>query len=156
MGTEIERKFLVREDRLPRAALTEGARFAQAYLSLDPTVRVRRSERPGHPPRAWLTVKGPGTLSRAEFEYEIPAEDAEAMIPLAVAALSKTRYRVTVGAHVWDLDHFHAPFAGLWLAEVELDHPDELFTRPDWLGDEVTDDPKYSNAAIALAGHRAR
>lgn len=156
MGTEIERKFLVHADRLALASLPEGARFAQAYLSLDPTVRVRRAERPGQPPRAWITVKGPGSLTRAEFEYEIPAEDARAMIPLAVAALSKTRYRVPFGAHVWDLDHFHEPFAGLWLAEVELSHPDEEFARPPWLAAEVTEDPQYSNAAIALAGHRLR
>lgn len=156
MGTEIERKFLVRAERLPKDALGRGARFAQAYLSLEPTVRVRRSEREGEPPRAWLTVKGPGSRTRAEWEYEIPPDDALAMIPLAVASLDKTRYRVPVGAHVWDLDLFHNPFAGLWLAEVELARPDEDFVRPPWLGDEVTDDPQYTNAAIALAGHRAR
>lgn len=156
MPIEIERKFLVREGLLRRELLTDGARFAQGYLSLEPTVRVRRSERRGAPARAWLTVKGPGSLSRAEFEYEIPAADAEAMFPLCVAVLSKTRYRVPVGAHTWDLDHFHEPFAGLWLAEVELKRPDEPFTPPPWIGEEVTEDPQYTNAAIALAGHRRR
>lgn len=151
MGVEIERKFLVRSELLPREALTDGARFAQGYLSLEPTVRVRRSEREGAAPRAWLTVKGPGAITRAEFEYEIPAADAAAMLPLCVAALSKTRYRLRVGAHTWDLDHFHEPFAGLWLAEVELDRADAPFERPAWLGDEVSDDPQYTNAAIALA-----
>ena len=155
-GLQIERKFLVDPSRVPAAAKTGGSRFAQGYLSLEPTVRVRRSERDDEPARPWITVKVPGGLSRAEFEYPIPADDATAMMDLCVAVLSKTRYRVPVGAHVWDLDAFDAPFPDLWLAEIELDRPDEHFTRPEWLGDEVTDDPRYSNAAIALAGHRRR
>ncbi|MFO0628186.1 MAG: CYTH domain-containing protein [Polyangiales bacterium] len=156
MGVEIERKFLVEAAKVPPSARTGGAHFAQGYLSLEPTVRVRLAEREGEAPRAWLTVKGPGGLTRAEFEYAVPPEDARAMLGLCVAMLSKTRYRVPFGAHIWDLDHFHAPFPDLWLAEVELAHPDEPFTRPAWLGAEVTDDPQYSNAAIALAGHRVR
>lgn len=156
MGVEIERKFLVDAAKVPLAARAGGSRFAQGYLSLEPTVRVRLAEREGEEARAWLTVKGPGGLTRAEFEYAIPPGDARAMLGLCVAAIAKTRYRVPVGAHVWDLDHFHDPFPDLWLAEVELDHPDEPFTRPAWLGEEVTDDPRYANAAIALAGHRLR
>lgn len=154
MGTEIERKFLVQSDRLPPAGLTHGARFAQGYLSLEPTVRIRLATRPGEAPQAWITVKGAGSLHRAEFEYPIPPDDATAMLGLCVAALSKTRYRVPVGDHVWDLDHFHDPFPDLWLAEVELEHPDESFVRPPWLGEEVTEDPRYANAALALAAHR--
>ncbi len=92
------------------AARAGGSRFAQGYLSLEPTVRVRLAEREGEEARAWLTVKGPGGLTRAEFEYPIPPGDARAMLGLCVAVLSKTRYRVPVGAHVWDLDHFHDPF----------------------------------------------
>lgn len=156
MGVEIERKFLVDAAKVPPEARAGGSRFAQGYLSREPTVRVRLAEREGEAARAWLTVKGPGSLTRAEFEYEIPEADARAMLALCGAVLSKTRHRVTVGAHVWDLDEFHAPFPDLWLAEVELSHPDEPFTRPAWLGAEVTDDPQYSNAAIALAGHRVR
>lgn len=156
MAIEIERKFLVDPAKVPAEVKVDGARFAQGYLSLEPTVRVRTSERADLAPRAWLTIKGPGGVTRAEFEYAIPVDDARAMLELCVAVLSKTRYRVPVGAHVWDLDEFHQPFAGLWLAEVELDRPDEPFTRPSWLGEEVTEDPRYSNAAIALAGHRLR
>lgn len=151
MGMEIERKFLVHDHLLPREALGEGTLFTQAYLALDPTVRVRIATQGALPPRAWLTIKGPGLRERAEFEYEIPAEDAAAMLPLCVARLTKTRHRLVFGAHAWDLDHFIDPHAGLCLAEVELSHPDEGFERPPWLGDEVTDDPHYANAALAVA-----
>ena len=106
MGTEIERKFLVDVARLPREALREGSRFVQGYLSLSPTVRVRVSERPGLPTEAWITVKGPGGLMRAEFEYAIPVDDARAMVLLCVASLRKTRFRVLVGDHVWDQKGF--------------------------------------------------
>lgn len=150
MGTEIERKFLVDVARLPREALREGSRFVQGYLSLSPTVRVRVSERPGLPAEAWITVKGPGGLMRAEFEYAIPVDDARAMVLLCVASLRKTRFRVLVGDHVWDLDQYHDRYEGLWIAEIELDEPDEDFVSPAWVTEEVTDDPGYTNAAIAL------
>jgi adenylate cyclase len=142
MGTEIERKFLVDVARLPREALREGSRFVQGYLSLSPTVRVRVSERPGLPTEAWITVKGPGGLMRAEYEYAIPVDDARAMVLLCVASLRKTRFRVLVGDHVWDLDQYHDRYEGLWIAEIELDEPDEDFTRPPWITEEVTDDPR--------------
>lgn len=150
MGTEIERKFLVDVACLPREALREGSRFVQGYLSLSPTVRVRVSERPGLPTEAWITVKGPGGLMRAEYEYAIPVDDARAMVLLCVASLRKTRFRVLVGDHVWDLDQFHDRYEGLWVAEIELDEPDEDFVRPSWVTEEVTNDPAYTNVAIAL------
>ncbi len=150
VAKEIERKFLVRVEQLPKGSLTEGARFVQGYLSVEPVVRIRLARRPGAPPRAWLTVKGPGSLSRDEFEYEIPPEDADAMVPLCVAVLHKTRWIVTVGDRRWEVDQYHERWDGLWIAEVELSHPDDAFERPDWLGQEVTDDPRYTNAAIAL------
>ena len=150
MGTEIERKFLVDAARIPRDALRDGARFVQGYLSISPTVRVRISERPGTAAEAWITVKGPGGILRAEFEYAVPVEDARSMVPLCIATLRKTRFRVLVGDHVWDLDQYHDRYEGLWIAEVELDDPDESFTSPTWTTDEVTEDPGYTNAAIAL------
>lgn len=151
MPQEIERKFLVAVERLPAEVLRDGARFTQGYLSTRPTVRVRLAERPGHPDAAWLTIKGPGGVSRAEYEYEIPAAHAREMVPLCVAVLHKTRYHVTVGDHVWDLDAYHEALDGFWLAEVELRRADEDFARPDWITDEVSHDPRYSNAALALA-----
>jgi CYTH domain-containing protein len=151
MKREIERKFLVRVDRLPANARVEGANIVQGYLSFDPSVRVRLA-RDAHGSHAWLTVKGPGTLSRAEYEYAIPADDAEGLLALCRATLTKVRRRVTVGAHVWDVDEFTGSHAGLWLAEVELSRADEGFERPPWLGDEVSHDARYTNGALARAG----
>ncbi len=151
MPLEIERKFLVVLDRLPVEALGPGARFAQGYLSLQPTVRVRLAVQPGIPEAAWITVKGPGGLRRAEYEYAIPPEHAREMLGLCVAALDKTRYHLRVGDHVWDVDAFHGRYDGLWVAEVELGADDEPFVRPPWAGDEVTGDARYTNAALALA-----
>lgn len=150
MAKEIERKFLVRTERIPTSRLTDGARFVQGYLSIEPVVRVRLSHRDASPSRAWLTVKGPGSVTRDEFEYEIPPDDAHAMVSLCVAVLHKTRWNITENHHRWELDQYHHRWQGLWLAEIELSHPDEPFERPDWLGDEVTDDPRFTNASIAL------
>ena len=151
MGREIERKFLVRTERLPASARTGGARLTQGYLAHTPSVRVRiaESERGAE---AWLTVKGPGMIERAEYEYAIPVDDARGLLELCAASLTKVRRHVEVGAHTWDLDEFTGAHAGLWLAEVELSAQTEEFERPDWLGEEVTDDPRYTNSALARAG----
>jgi CYTH domain-containing protein len=145
MNREIERKFLVHTDRLPE--LGEGEALVQGYLAFQPSVRVRSAKA-----RAWLTIKGPGQLERAEYEYEIPIDDARGLLQLCAATLTKIRRHVTVGEHVWDLDQFTGAHDGLWLAEVELSAVDEAFARPPWLGAEVTDDPRYTNAALARAG----
>jgi CYTH domain-containing protein len=152
MGNEIERKFLVRRDALPRELLRDGMHFAQGYLSSKPSVRVRLADATTPRAKAWLTIKGPGLRSRREFEYEIPPSDAEELLRLCSSQLSKTRYRVPAGKHVWEIDEFTGTHAGLWLAEIELAHEDEEFDRPLWLGDEVTEDPRYTNSALAAAG----
>jgi adenylate cyclase len=148
---EIERKFLVDVARVPKDALERGARLRQGYLAFAPSVRVRISEREGEA-RAFITIKGPGQIERAEFEYEIPVADAEALLAITRAQLVKTRHRVHVGGHVWDLDEFTGAHAGLWLAEVELQSADEEFERPPWLGAEVSTDGRYTNAELARAG----
>ena len=148
MGTEIERKFLVRTESW-RAASTDSRRLRQGYVSIDgqTTVRVRTDDA-----QAWLTVKGPQTgLARAEFEYRIPREDAEAMLGLCRGRLvEKVRHHVPVGGHVWEVDEFSEANAGLVVAEIELDRADQLFQTPEWLGDEVSGDPRYLNAQLSL------
>jgi adenylate cyclase len=152
MAREIERKFRVKRDRLPEQALRQGKRLWQGYLSYEPSVRVRLSEGSSKQSGAWITIKGAGTLSRDEFEYEIPIEDARALLTLAKSSLKKVRYVIREGSHDWEVDEFEGPHSGLWLAEVELDSEDEAFERPDWVGDEVTNDPRYANSALARAG----
>lgn len=142
MGTEIERKFLVRAERLP-ADLPEPDELEQGYLSTEPTVRVRLVSRPDGTRHAELTIKGPGLLTRAEFNYPLPAADAEALLRLCGRSLRKRRRRLGR----WELDHFRD--RELWLAEIELSDEREAFERPPWLGAEVTDDPAYSNSRLA-------
>jgi adenylate cyclase len=141
MGVEIERKFLVHVKALPE--LPQGDELEQGYLSLDPAVRIRLVARPDGTRHAALTIKGKGLLTRAEFEYPIPIEDAEAMLRLCSRSLRKVRREL--GPFV--LDHFKE--RDLWLAEIELKSENEAFEKPAWLGQEVTQDPAYSNSRLA-------
>lgn len=156
MALEIERKFLVKASSIP--SLPPGTTYEQFYLSSDPWVRVRiiSGKRAGAVPTAKLTIKGEGTLSRAEFEYDIPVEDARAMLALApdkgAKTLRKVRYKIQVGAHTWEVDQFFSPFTDFWLAEVELSSEDEEFETPRWATQEVTHDPRYSNAQLLEYG----
>ena len=98
MATEIEYKFRVNGD-VPELGV--GRTLEQWYIGLSPVVRVRIVEGT----KAYLTIKGKGMVSRAEFEYEVPVADAEGMRALAKSnVVSKTRYRVVVGAHTWEVD----------------------------------------------------
>lgn len=142
MGTEIERKFLVKKDALP-PDLPQGDELEQGYLSTEPTVRVRLVARPDGTRHAELTIKGKGLLTRAEFNYPIPPADAEALLRLCKLSLRKTRRRLGR----FELDHFRQ--RDLWLAEVELSSESERFDQPSWLGDEVTQDPAYTNSRLA-------
>ena len=143
MGQEIERKFLVRKELLPE--LPQGDELEQGYLATDPTVRVRLVASPDGTRHAELTIKGKGLLTRAEFNYPIPAGDAEALLRLCGRSLRKVRRRLGR----WELDHFKG--RELWLAEIELTREDEPFDRPRWLGEEVTEDAAYSNSRLATA-----
>ncbi len=147
MGIEIERKFLVR-DQSWRAAADEGTFFRQGYLVAkhERTVRVRLEGEKGV-----LTIKGPGCgAARAEYEYVISAQDAGEMLDgLCLHPLiEKTRYRVARGDLIWEIDVFSGINDGLMLAEVELDQEDQHIDLPDWVGKEVTGDPRYFNASL--------
>ncbi|MEN1727691.1 MAG: CYTH domain-containing protein [Pseudomonadota bacterium] len=151
MGVEIERKFLLRDARWRDAVQDrDGQRIQQAFLSTDPdrTVRVRVVGQQG-----WLTIKARGSgATRPEFEYEIPASEAEALINKHCLRpiIDKTRYLVVHDGNRWEIDEFHAENAGLVLAELELLSEDQGFARPEWLGDEVTEDFRYANSSLAL------
>jgi adenylate cyclase len=149
MGHEIERKFLVRGDAW-RVDATRCA-YRQGFLSTEPerTVRVRVAG-----DRAWLTIKGISVGARRdEYEYEIPRDDASRLLDTLCKRplIEKVRHTLLVGDHSWEVDVFEGDNAGLVVAEVELSAEDEAFERPVWLGDEVTDDPRYFNSN--LVGH---
>jgi len=145
---EIERKFLVRSDFKSYAYSSEC--ISQGYLCSDPlrTIRVRKKG-----PEAYITVKGKGSsMSHFEWEKAIEPEEANALLGLAMPGMiEKTRYYVrnTDGIHVWEVDEFHKDNEGLVIAEIELESEDECFDIPDWLGEEVTSDPRYYNSMLS-------
>lgn len=151
MAIEIERRFLVaRPDWRQRAVAAK--RIAQAYLSVTPEAAVRLRIVNGE--AAWLTIKsGNAGIARAEFEYPIPAADAEEMMALRTGiVIEKRRHIAEIGGDRWEVDVFEGALSGLVIAEIELDDAGRDFQRPDWLGREVTDDGRYSNAALATLG----
>ncbi|MEI6045588.1 MAG: CYTH domain-containing protein [Chloroflexota bacterium] len=147
---EIERKFLVDEAKLP--ALPEPNHLTQGYLSYKPTVRVRLEEGP-QANKGYLTIKGDGLVGRAEFEYDLPAEEAAQLLKLAKNSLiSKKRYELPVEGSPdlkWELDVFEGDNAGLIVVELEMPSYDHEFARPDWIGQDVTEESRYKNAALA-------
>ncbi|OAB59165.1 adenylate cyclase [Leptolyngbya valderiana BDU 20041] len=152
MGVEIERKFLLADSSWKRGA--RGLALRQAYLSTDPdrTVRVRVAEVEPGEHRGWLTIKGRSNGPvRAEYEYPIPADEAGEMIDILCVkpAIEKIRYRVDHQGDGWEIDEFSGANAGLVLAEIELESVEQRFATPPWLGREVTDDPRYTNAQLS-------
>ncbi len=146
MSREIERKYLVHGDSWRSSGTATEIR--QGYLSTvkERTVRVRVMG-----DAAWLTIKGI-TLgaSRSEFEYPIPVSDAHQMLDelCEQPLIEKTRHVVEAGGMVWEIDEFSGANEGLTVAEVELEHEDQAFEIPDWIGAEVTSDPRYFNANL--------
>jgi adenylate cyclase len=154
MAIEIERKFLVIGEGW-RAQVARRQRMAQGYLN-DPgalregreqaSMRIRVAGQ-----NAWLNLKsrviGP---SRQEFEYAIPLADAEALLALCVGGrIEKTRHYIEHAGLIFEVDEFEGENAGLIVAEVELPSEDFAFEHPDWLGTEVTHEPRYYNSSLA-------
>jgi adenylate cyclase len=148
MAIEIERKFLVRGDAW-RSQVKATRRLAQGYLGAvggKASVRVRVG---GGEARFNIKASVVGS-SRAEYDYEMPMQDAEEILAsLCVGRVEKVRHLIDHGDHVWEVDEFSGDNAGLIVAEIELSDRDEDFDRPDWLGEEVTDDARYYNHALA-------
>lgn len=151
MGVEIERKFLVAGGEWRLGAT--GIRYAQGYLSRGSgrTVRVRIAGN-----EAFLTVKGPVSgITRQEFEYPIPVEDAKVMLSLCDGpVIEKLRFRIPHEGHVWEVDEFLGDNSGLVVAEVELSGEEETPSLPLWVGPEVTGDPRYYNSNLVIHPYR--
>jgi len=146
MPTEIERKFLVKGDEW--RTLATGTVYRQGYLSTKKgcTVRVRLVG-----DRGYLTIKGSTKgISRAEYEYPIPAEDAQEMLDNLCEAplIEKTRYKIEFAGLTWEVDEFAGENQGLIIAEVELTDENKTIELPDWIGKEVSDDSRYFNANL--------
>jgi CYTH domain-containing protein len=146
MPTEIERKFLVKNESW--RALADGVLYRQGYLSVDPerTVRVRTAGE-----RGYVTIKGKTSgISRSEFEYEIPLADATQLLDTLCLQplIEKRRHRIQHGALLWEVDDFLGVNQGLVVAEVELQDPAQSIDLPEWVGQEVSNDPRYFNANL--------
>lgn len=149
MGLEIERRFLVEGDDW-RSGVIATRRLRQGYLAREAGVSVR--VRVGAA-AARLTIKGQGGLVRPEFEYDIPAAEAEEMLALLCAgrSLAKTRHDVPLDGLLWEVDVFEGPLAGLVIAEVELPAAGHALRIPAWTAREITGDNRYANAALVSA-----
>ncbi len=146
MGKEIERKFLVKDDTFK--TLAQGTSYRQGYLNSqkERVVRVRTIADKG-----FLTVKGITTgATRVEYEYEIPVKDAEAMLDelCEKPLIEKNRYKIKQGNFIWEVDEFFGENQGLICAEVELEREAQSYDKPEWIGAEVTGDPKYFNSNL--------
>ena len=148
MALEIERKFLVKGNFKTESHVS--TRVTQGYLSSSPerTVRVRIKGEKG-----FITIKGKGNasgISRYEWEKEIPVEEARELLQLCEPGIiDKTRYLIRHEGHLFEVDEFHGENDGLVIAEIELKNENENFSRPAWLGEEVTGDRKYYNAMLS-------
>lgn len=148
-GQEIERKFLVTDDSWRNGDILTIKEYRQGYFDTnDPTIRIRIIDKE----RGRLTVKGggPGRV-RTEEEVDIPVGQARSFMDAFCGdrIVTKKRFVVRHKKHEWEVDVFEGANDGLVLAEVELDKADENFERPDWIGQEVTDDGRFYNAALA-------
>jgi len=146
VGREIERKFLVCGEF--RDQVTSALRISQGYIakSDELTLRVRTLNEQG-----FLTIKGRtdnAGISRNEWEWEIPVEQARELLQYSKGTIEKCRYLVPCGEHTFEVDSFFGDNEGLVVAEVELSDPDEQFERPTWLGEEVTGDRRYYNSQL--------
>ncbi|MDX2093461.1 MAG: CYTH domain-containing protein [Kofleriaceae bacterium] len=151
MGSEIERKFLVDPAWHPPGV---GVRFTQGYLSsvAERVVRVRLEGE-----TAKLTIKGKTRgVTRDEFEYEIPASDAAALLAMCEQpVIEKHRHHVELEGKTWEVDVFHGENEGLVLAEIELASETEPFVVPAWAIEEVSHDPRYYNANLQKHPYRS-
>lgn len=152
MGIEIERKFLVKNDDW--RSLATGVFYRQGYLASDPktSVRVRVAGE-----SAYLTIKGPTAgNSRLEFEYSIPLQDAMELLDQLCQRplIEKTRYKIPDRDLIWEVDEFAGENQGLIIAEVELKSEDQPLNLPNWIGEEVSSDPRYFNVNLAKHPYR--
>jgi len=153
MAMEIERKFLVINDDWKKEN-PSGCLYRQGYFPTDspdssPVIRIRTSDDKG-----WITIKKrKGSLARWEYEYEILLCDAAEMMDelCRKPLIEKMRYKIFYEAKTWEIDVFSGENQGLVVAEIELQDEGDVFSKPPWLGEEITHDPRYLN--VNLAAH---
>jgi adenylate cyclase len=148
MGLEIERKFLIEKDLWYAVKKPSGILIQQAYLVNEPekVIRIRVADSSGY-----LTIKG-STINATRSEYEFPIPKTEAlqiMDQFTKVRIDKTRYKIEFEGKTWEVDEFWGDNEGLIIAEIELKSEDEQFTKPSWIGTEVTKDHRYYNSCLS-------
>ena len=156
MKKEIERKFLVLNNDWKNEIYT-SASIKQAYLAKDKNISIR--VRIIDEKQCLLCIKGTmeeGHITRPEYEYEIPIEDALYIFNnlAKVGSVEKTRYNIQYAGHIFEVDEFGGQNGGLVVAEVELKDENETIDKPTWLGAEVSYDPKYLNSNLAFKPYK--
>jgi len=147
MPQEIEHKFLLKND-LWRAQVQRSARMTQGYLQSSPASSIRVRIMGEH---AFLNIKSATLgIERQEYEYAVPLADAEELLATLCEKplIDKTRHYVEHAGHVWEIDEFYGDNAGLMVAEIELNAVDEAFELPEWVGENVSHEPKYYNSCL--------
>jgi adenylate cyclase len=148
MGVEIERKFLIEKDLWYALKKPSGVFIQQAYLvnERDKVIRIRVTDSSGY-----LTIKGPTVnATRSEFEFPIPKMEAiQIMDQFTRFRIEKTRYKIEFEGKTWEIDEFWGDNEGLIVAEIELKSENEQFTKPSWIGMEVTEDHRYYNSWLS-------
>jgi len=148
MPIEIEHKYLVDKIKWQEIKADRSVEMIQAYMvsEADKTIRVRIAGE-----EAFLTIKGKTKgASRAEFEYEIPVDEAKELIEkFCTKTVEKRRFYVVFRGKTWEIDVFSGKNEGLIVAEIELDSETEQYDKPDWVTKEVTSDFKYTNSQLA-------
>lgn len=154
MALEIERKYLVHFDKWDSLEKPQGELYRQGYISKTPekTIRVRLTDT-----TAYLTIKGAiRGITRTEYEYEIPKEDATALLDnFAETELSKIRYKLLYAGKIWEVDVFLGENEGLIVAEIELESENESFEIPEWVSVEVTGIEKYYNSRLSIRPYKS-
>ena len=145
MGIEIERKFLTKNHSYKNEKILNEIDIEQGYITLDKekVIRIRIANQ-----KAFLTIKGLASkLTRHEFEYQIPLDEAREMLSLFChkPIIKKVRYVIECNGKKWEIDEFKAENSGLTIAEIELEDEEETFQPPDFIDKEVTQDERYYN-----------
>ena len=142
MKREIERKFLVVAEKLP--PLVKGKEITNVYLATKPEIRVRTVDK-----KAFLTIKGGGSLTGDEFEYKIPLAEGRKLLNYSNLKIEKTRFHLPLNNLTWSIDFYKGDNKGLVLAEIELPSEAAEFKKPLWLEKEVTADLRFRNLSLA-------
>lgn len=155
MGLEIERKFLVKNKNYRKYEIQKKIEIRQGYITLEKekVIRIRITNN-----TAFLTLKGLATsITRHEFEYEIPVTEARKMLDLFCykPIIKKVRYIVKYKDHTWEIDEFDGQNSGLVIAEIELDNEETEFSKPEFIGKEVTEDPRYYNFNLVKSPYQS-